>query len=498
MIDHPNKVILTIFFLLMAAGGVFAQSPAKDKNWQNLDLRQDSVFGISTERAYRELLNGKKGIPVIVAVIDGGVDISHEDLRNAIWTNPKEVPDNHKDDDKNDYTDDVHGWNFLGSEKGSFLVDNAEIVRSLRVEIQKDPASNTVADLRQQIQRKREGMIRSLEKSNERISVLKTILEKMGKEHPTLNELEDFKYSNEPELNMLVYIVKTMKATGQDFAAFKEQLEDQNRSYQNHVDVIYNIDCNPRADQAGQQPHHGNGNVQGLKGIESLHGTHIAGIIAAGRNNGIGINGVCSSAKIMAIRTVPIGEYLDQDMADAIRYAADNGARVINLSINKNSSPEKKQIDDAVRYALDKDVLIIHAAGNNGKEDELEYPNRNYTTGTQAAAWIEVGASGPKDDKTLQGWFSNYGKNTDVFAPGVGIYSCIPGNGYKVESGTSMAAPVVAGLAALIREYYPKLTAVQVKEIIMRSVIKREVLKDKCISGGVVNAYEALKLAQTF
>jgi subtilisin family serine protease len=241
----------------------------------------------------------------------------------------------------------------------------------------------------------------------------------------------------------------------------------------------------------------------------------VAGIIGAVRTNNLGVMGVANDVMIMSVRTVPTGDERDKDVANAIRYAASNGAKVINMSFGKGYSFDKKAVDDAVRFAMSKDVLIVHAAGNDNKNTEVDnnFPTRVYEDKTEAKGWIEVGASGLKDDETLKASFSNYGKTSvDVFAPGVAINSTTPKSTYGEHDGTSMAAPVVTGLAALIRSYYPKLTAAQVKEIIMKSVVKishNVVIKDGdtkkevpfadiCVTGGVVNAYNALQLAATY
>jgi cell wall-associated protease len=242
------------------------------------------------------------------------------------------------------------------------------------------------------------------------------------------------------------------------------------------------------------------------------HGTHVSGIIAAARNNGVGMDGVAENVRIMVLRAVPDGDEHDKDIALAIHYAVDHGAKVINMSFGKSFSPQKKWVDDAVRYAQSKDVLLIHAAGNDGKNiDSAEnYPNQEFAdTKTIAQNFITVGASGDKETGGLAADFSNYGKNkVDVFAPGVKIYSCIPGgNTYGFQQGTSMASPVVAGIAALLRSYYPQLTAEQIKLCIESSAIKIEEKVKKpgteeeenftslCKSGGIVNAYEAVKIA---
>jgi cell wall-associated protease len=245
-----------------------------------------------------------------------------------------------------------------------------------------------------------------------------------------------------------------------------------------------------------------------VEGPDALHGSHVAGIIAAMRGNNLGIEGIANNVKIMALRAVPNGDERDKDIANAIRYAVDNGATVINMSFGKYYSPDKKLVDDAVKYAQSKDVLLIHAAGNESKNNdvELSFPNREFTDGTLATNWIQVGASSYKGGKSLIGSFSNYGqKKVDLFAPGVDVYSTIPDNKYISESGTSMASPSTAGVAALIRSYFPELKAEEVKAVMMKTVVpyKKSVVvpgskKDKkkvaelCISGGFVNANNAV------
>jgi subtilisin family serine protease len=301
-----------------------------------------------------------------------------------------------------------------------------------------------------------------------------------------------------------------------DFVA--QQITAGLEHYKSQLEYHFNVNYDPR-DIVGDnytnsiERQYGNNDVAGP---DADHGSHVAGIIGANRTNNLGITGIANDVKIMSVRTVPDGDERDKDVANAIRYAAANGAKVINMSFGKAYSYNKKIVDDAVKYAMTKDVLIIHAAGNDNKNTMVEnnFPTRVYEDKSgEAKAWIEVGASGPTDDKTLKASFSNYGKTTvDVFAPGVAINSTIPGSKYANHSGTSMAAPVVAGLAAVIRSYYPKLSAVQVKDIIMKSVVKinhtitlekdeKEVelaFDELCVTGGVVNAYKALQLAATY
>lgn len=518
--------LLCLFVMSAMPFVSFAQKP----NWQNLDLKADSTFGISTEKAYNELLKGKKSVPVVVAVLDGGVDIEHEDLKPVIWVNKKENKgqnaSNGKDDDKNGYIDDVHGWNFLGSAKGSINYETLELTRLVRrdnarfanadatsVKADELPAfeayQKNKAALEQELAEARIGL--------ERFEGIKTaidgLVKKIGKEKPTLQDFQAFKPSNDMEANIQRILIAQLKGSSfEDF--YKSQIIPGYEHYKSQVDYNLNLDYDPRG-LVGDNPDNSKERFYGnndVAGPDARHGSHVAGIIAAVRSNDIGIKGVSDNVWIMGVRNTPNGDERDKDVANGIRYAVDNGAKVINMSFGKSYSWDKAIVDEAVKYAVAKDVVLVHAAGNDNKDLEVEpnFPDPEYVAGGKAATWITVGASGWTNDGKIKANFSNYGKTkVDVFAPGVNINSTVPGSKYEPLNGTSMAAPVVAGLAALIRSYYPKLTAVQVKDIIMRSVVKVEQsveIKDEkgsktvpfadlCVTGGIVNAYEALKLA---
>ena len=499
-------------------------------NWQNLDLTSDTTFGISTEKAYQELLKGKKAQNVIVAVIDGGVDITQEDLKSIIYVNKKEKAGNKKDDDKNGYIDDIHGWDFIGGDTADVHYDNLELTRLVRDgnEKYKDVDITKLSDKEKADYQKYQDMKADLHNQLEDaqnnlrgimgfVNVLNQVVEKIGKKNPTLADFEAFIPVGPGETQIKKVITNVMQEEP-DFLNFKkEQLDEAVKHYEVSAKYQLNVDYDPRPligdnyNDASQR-FYGNADVTGP---DALHGSHVAGIIGAERDNNLGIKGVADHVSILVVRTVPDGDERDKDVANSIRYAADNGAKVINMSFGKGYSTDKKAVDDAVKYAISKDVLLVHAAGNENSntEEANNFPNRKYEDGGIADAWIEVGASGPVNDETLKASFSNYGKTTvDVFAPGVAIKSTAPNNEYKEEDGTSMAAPVVAGLAALIRSYYPKLTAVQVKDIILKSVVKvnhdvtvvkgettKEVpFSELCLAGGIVNAYYALKLAATY
>ena len=441
--------ILTVVVLLQLSLSVQAQQQVKVPNgWHLLDRASDGIYGISLNKTYSELLRDKKSKTVTVAVIDSGVDTLHEDLKSILWRNVKEIAGNGKDDDKNGYTDDVYGWNFLGGKDGkSVNKDSEEAIRLYH----KFKNQTTIAD----------------------------------QDTATWHRLQKL-------------------VEGKPADAKRSFIANPPKDYRGEIvkDDYYNF----------KDKYYGNSDVMA---DFSFHGTHCSGIIGAKRENGVGIDGVANDVQIMMVRAVPDGDEHDKDIALSIRYAVDNGAKVISMSFGKAFSPEKKWVDEAVRYAEKKGVLLVHAAGNDHKDIDVEYnfPNPIYLkNGKQASNVITVGASGDPGIGGLTASFSNYGKKmVDVFAPGVRIYSTVPGgNTYGNASGTSMAAPVVAGLAALILEYYPKLKPAQVKEIIIKSCVapfdkvrkpgtKEEVaLSELCVSGGIVNAYEALKLAATY
>jgi subtilisin family serine protease len=530
-----NKALYTLAILTLPFVS-FAQSTEDESpvaNWQNLDLKSDGVFGISTEKAYRDFLKGKKSSPIIVAVIDGGIDIEHEDLKKVLWVNQKEIPGNGIDDDKNGYADDVHGWNFIGSPKANIHYDNMEVIRLVnKLEPKYAAALNSTPFTeveRKEFQTYKKvvtdymAKLQSAQIGLQNTTMIKKYLDeitaKLGKENPTSDDFGEYKAANDIESQVIKFIRPELKKGG--FKKFYEELNDGIKYYTTQVKYNLNVEFDPRKDSVGDdyansyERYYGNNNV---KGPDAEHGTHVAGIVGAIRNNDLGIKGVADNVKIMAIRAVPDGDERDKDVANSIKYAVDNGAKILNMSFGKSYAWDKKVVDDAVKYAVSKGVLLVHAAGNDGKNTEKEdnFPTRLFTdslgkTMGAAEGWIEVGASGWKNDEDLVASFSNFGgKTVDVFAPGVKINSTMPGSTYKENDGTSMAAPVVAGLAAMIWSHYPLFTAVQIKDIIMNSVVKVEqklkikedgdnrkvLLSDISVSGGIVNAYNALQLAE--
>lgn len=523
-------VLGVVLFPLIAG----AQSNTPPPNWYNLDHAEDGVMGISTEKAYRELLKGKESQTVIVAVIDGGIDVEHEDLRDVMWINVLDSAATGSDEDGNGYVNDKYGWNFLGNPSGENVqYDNLEMTRLLRVLEPKYAAvlpstplgeaerrefneyQRMVSDYAAKLQRAHSGQYNYIAMKR----MTDSVVARIGVENPTLEDFNAYKPADDMERTLLRIIRSELKDEP-DFSKFYEQLTDGVEYFTNQVKYHLNKDFDPRhivGDdyENSYERYYGNADVTGP---DAEHGTHVAGIIAAVRDNEIGIKGVADNVRIMALRAVPDGDEHDKDIANAIRYAVENGAKVINMSFGKGYVKDKQAVDDAVRYAVENDVLLVHAAGNDAKDiDETpNFPNKHYVDSLginkgAADSWITVGATQWENDNELVATFSNYGKRSvDVFAPGVKIHSTMPGSTYKDQQGTSMAAPVVSGLAALIRSYYPEFSAVEVKEIIMDSVTpisQRVKIRDEAgrstrvsldsisVTGGVVNAYRALQLA---
>lgn len=528
------KKVLPILGLSFISFFAFSQEYKAGKpNWQNLDLKDDGVFGISTEKAYNKLLKNKPSTTVIVAVLDGGVQADHEDLKSVMWVNKDEIPGNGIDDDGNGYIDDIHGWNYLGNADGENVrYDNLEVTRLLRdlqpkyiSVLPSTPLSESgkrefqeyqkmVTDYMNRLQRAQMGELnyRSLKEK------LDSIVVSIGDKNPSKDAINQYKTKDRDEARA-IRIIKDAMNDGTDFEAFYKDFMEGFDYYTNQVKYHLNMAYDSRSivgDDYEDYSDHNYGNPD-VEGPDAGHGTHVAGIIGAVRDNGLGLQGVANNVQIMGVRMVPDGDERDKDIANAIRYATDNGAKVINMSFGKGYVKNKQIVDEAVKYAMDKDVLLVHAAGNDGAniDNVPNFPNRRYVDSLginqgEGEAWLEVGATSWEKNNLIAS-FSNYGKRSvDVFAPGVDIYSSMPGSLYKEQSGTSMASPVVAGLAALIRSYFPKFSAIEVKDIIMQSVVitedkvrinerganRRVLLSDISISGGVVNAYNAIELAE--
>lgn len=491
---------------------VLELTEAEKQNWGHLDLIKDTIPGMSVDKAYSEIIKNKKGNTVIVAVIDSGIDIDHEDLNDVIWINEDEIPNNGKDDDKNGYIDDVHGWNFLGD--GYY--EQLEFVRILASGDTSNPDYNRAqAEYDKEYQKylgyktNYEQILQQVTNADEKVA------KHLNKEEYTKADVNNIK-TEDQALQQAVSVVKYVYSVDMESVdEFKKEINEGLSEFNDRLN--YNLNKNYKGRINGDNPddmstkYYGNGNVKPMMKSES-HGTHVAGIIAAERNNGKGANGVANNVKIMPVRSTPRGDEYDKDVALAIRYAVDNGASIINTSFGKYYSPHSDWVRDAIAYAGKNDVLIVNASGNDAQDLDKKdvYPNDAVGVGPEVSdTFISVGALEPKYGSSMIAGFSNFGKvNVDVFAPGAKIYSTTPENEYDTKGGTSMAAPAVAGVAALIRSYYPKLGAAQVKQILMDSglTVKSKVVvggntnnvkpfAELAKSGKIVNAYNALIMA---
>lgn len=472
-------------------------------NWFNLSPAA-GVEGVRTEEVYGAF-GEPKSEDIIVAVIDSGVDVNHEDLQGKIWINEDEIANNELDDDKNGYVDDVFGWNFIGGSKGmAKIVEDSSLKNGLRLE-KGDPSAQIESDslemTRELVRMKKlkakveelgetltDVQAKYLEKLTTLVTAEVTELKTVVKTYTT--RLENYK-KYEAVLKkaglstMTVDAVRALQSTSEEVLKAKAEMLSLltnnmtearlNRvlnSVSESLKYHFNEDFDPRSivedNYANQNERiYGNNDVIGP---DSSHGTHVSGIIAAARDNNLGIKGVATNVKIMAVRVVPNGDERDKDVANGIRYAVDNGAKVINMSFGKAFSPYKKVVEEAVRYAESKGVLMVHAAGNDNKDNDVQpsFPNRFDKGGREFANWLEIGASSYKKGLALPATFSNFGKKTvDFFAPGVDILSTTPDNSYDTYSGTSMASPTAAGVATLILSFDPSLKASELRSLMI-------------------------------
>lgn len=486
------------------------------KTWGHADLITDTIPGMSVDKAYKELIKNKSGKTVIVAVVDSGMDLEHEDLKDVLWTNKGERPNNGKDDDGNGFIDDIHGYNFLGEAYNEQL----EYVRMLRLNV---GDASLRAKARLKLDEEYPKALQNKQQYEQIFQVVKSadeaVKKELGKDSYTKKELAAIEAKTE-EMQQHLAVLTQMFSYGDGIPSVMEELSEGITYFADQVNYNLNKDFDGRI-PVGDNPYnlsdksYGNGNPKNRVDTES-HGTHVAGIIAAKRDNGKGVNGVAKNVKLMSVRAVPNGDEYDKDISLAIRYAVDNGAKIINCSFGKSYSPNAQWVYDAIQYAASRDVLIVHAAGNDGDNldnpENPNYPNDHKYGGSEFANnVITVGALASSYGSKMVASFSNYGKqNVDVFAPGDGIYSTLPNNTYDFQGGTSMAAPAVAGVAALIRSYHSQLSASQVKQIIIQSGLssKASVIVsgdasnattfDKVSkSGKMVNAYNALLMAES-
>ena len=531
------KYLLSLLIVLLVGVSSFSQNSKLEipKNWHTQNQDSTGIYGISLDKAYG-FINSKKikSKKVVVAVIDSGIDTLHEDLKSVLWTNPKEIPYNGIDDDKNGYIDDVHGWNFLGGKDGRNVkkdsYEAARVYNKLKLKFENLTVDESKLSDSEKIEwanfnKTKQRLVGDI--NPEEIAFIKKLMpvflkgdsvitKDLGKNEYNCKDLDKYVTTNADAKKTKMFLLQLCKGNGTDDITNNQIIDEfdgqiRKSEAADHAPEEYRKLIVQDDETNINDRNYGNND---LMAANPFHGTHCAGIIAAVRNNKIGMDGIADNVKIMMVRAVPDGDEHDKDIALAIRYAVDNGAQVISMSFGKEFSPEKQWVDEAVQYAEKMGVLLVHAAGNDGKNVDTtdNFPSPIYkATNIKATNWITVGASGDPSNGGIAANFSNYGKKeVDIFAPGVQIYSTMPGGDkYGEASGTSMACPVVAGTAALIMSYYPALSAQQIKYVIEKSANQiNEVVKqpgsdltvpfnELSKSGGLLNAYSAIQLAST-
>lgn len=528
-----KKILYSLALTALLTSVTYAQTSRQDidlKTWQHMSLEESGVYGVNTQKAIDFLKQkNRKATPFIVGVLDSGVEVTHEDLKDNVWINPKEKKDG-KDNDNNGYIDDIYGWNFIGGKDGKNVDhDTLELTRLFKkykslFETDKNAETNKskfakeyaeYLEIKNKFETELADAKQNLGQYQNIHNGLKTPIENLINQIGEQKLTEEFMLSFQPKdditkQGMMIFAMvppeawkgKTMNEFGTEILG---EIGEAVKHYQDQVDYNLNLNYDTRSivgdDYSNiKEKHYGNSDVDGP---DSNHGTHVSGIIAAKRNNGIGMDGIAGdgNVKIMSVRTVPNGDERDKDVVNAIRYAVDNGAKILNMSFGKAYSPDKEEVWNAFKYAADKGVLLIKAAGNDDLniDTDLHFPTVFNDKGDAVSNNVITVGSSTSDSNILKSSFSNYGKKSvDVFAPGSEIYSAIPTRDgkYKSNSGTSMASPVVAGVAALVWSHYPKLTAKDIKQIIMESVNKNDQLKEVSVTGGVVDAYKAVQLAE--
>ena len=534
-------------YVLKNAKGTFLSTSflaVRPENWFNLSP-VDGAEGVRTEETYKAF-----GMPqsedIVVAVIDSGVDVNHEDLQGKIWINEDEIANDGIDNDGNGYVDDVFGWNFIGGSNGmAKIVVDSSLQNGIRLEKGLESAqvdADTLEITRELIRMKQikaslaavgrkldakdaeylagleSEVTGAVEEAKQVVTTytarLKTykaaeaVLKTAGVSTMSLEAIRALE-SSDPAVVEAKKTMIQLLSTNNTEARLNRILD----SYSSQLQYHYNEKFNPRTIVGDnyydlEEKSYGNSDVIGP---DSHHGTHVAGIIAATRDNNLGIKGVATNVKIMAVRVVPNGDERDKDVANGIRYAVDNGAKIINMSFGKAYSPFKSElVDAAVKYAEEKGVLLVHAAGNSNQNNDTErnFPNRyNAADKTEFKNWLEIGASSFEKGAGLPATFSNYGKKSvDFFAPGVDILSAVPDNKYDTYSGTSMASPAAAGVASLLLSYEPSMDAEAVRSLMIETSRRYPGLKvnlpgtqnkvrfsDLSVYGSITDVFEATK-----
>ena len=534
-----KKVLIAAAFLA-SFSFAFAQDKMQDndlKTWYHKDFSTTNVYGVNTDNAYKFLESkGLKPRTIVVGVLDSGVEVDHPGLINNMWKNPNEIPNNGIDDDKNGYVDDIYGWNFIGGKTADVDADNLEVTRMVKKYQPIFEGTDSAKNRANQAKMPEEYAIYQKSKKlyDEKGSEAKqyyhyfsgfnnaipSIVKTLNGKTLTKANLAAIKPASQEDsrnlqiLNSLVQDAGNVGKTPKEVEELlRKEIEGALKHYESQATKHYNLDFDPRAEIVGDnydnynEKHYGNNHYEGP---DASHGTHVSGIIAGlPHGNEVQYGVAHKVAKIMTVRAVPDGDERDKDVANAIRYAVDNGAKILNMSFGKAVSPGKKHVWEAMKYAEKKGVLLVKAAGNENQNiGENEYFPTNFMKQSDEKPFVSnmivVGAS-TNNSQNLRARFSNYnGKMVDVFAPGQEIYSTVPDAKYEYLQGTSMASPVVAGAAAVLWAYMPSLTPQQIKEALVKTVNKSTVnanvdssanFDQISVAGGVIDLYKAAQYA---
>lgn len=472
--------VLAISLLALSGSTLHAQEKP-NKAWHLMSvLDNKNTAGIAANQAY-QLVGSKEAKPVVVAILDSGIDTLHEDLVANLWVNEDEIPNNGIDDDNNGFIDDVHGWNFLGGDTSTVLYENMELVRMYRdLEAKRwkgedfTPEEKTLYDKTKADYLKRKKEAEAEHKQvKEFLDAYATahgvVANMVGKADYTIDDVARLKPENERQqrsVGLLLY----MNSVDLTPEGLKEYYKHAEVKLKYHLNTEYNGRI-----AIGDDPNSWNDSIYGnndIMGGDPSHGTHVAGIVGAIRNNNVGSDGIAPNVKIMVVRCVPDGDEYDKDVANAILYAVRNGSQVINMSFGKYYSPHSDWVTNAIKVAEAKGVIVVHAAGNDAKNNDSTEHYPVYKTGANSPLYFEIGAH--KNTTKKKGYvapFSNYGPQTvDLFAPGFDIYAPVPGGDkYDYNSGTSMAAPVVTGAIAFLLSYFPDVPPAQIKQVLTQN-----------------------------
>lgn len=493
------------------------------ENWQNKDIFKDTLAGISLEKAYNELLEGKSSKNVIVAIINTPIDINHEHLKNNIWINTAEIPKNNIDDDKNGYVDDIHGWNFMGNAKGEndiyMQMEPTRLLKKFET-LKENHADTTTYILAKKLY---DSILEHSKKEYKSYSEIytayidakKELSKKSYNDNYSIKQLDSIKNLHSDDWyfqNIVTSLINFERILGGENIVYYNEL------YTKHINVLLNKEYKERA-VTGDNPNdltdinYGNGMV--YHNIDKLQqATSVAGLLIQSSNSST--KGISPKIKLMPICVFGYGNAHDKDISLAIKYAVDNGAKVIYLGTNKLLSLKREWVFEAFKYAEERHVLLVAPAGNNSvnlTEANYYYPNDNIYNGKEISNnFLLVGASTYEPNEKLVAPFSNYSNiDVDIFAPSAEIYTTKTNNTYDFQDSTSMAASLTSGVAALILSYYPNLTATEVKQIIMESGVSYDIMVNKpstskekelvpfsslSKSGKIVNAYNALLMAE--